>query len=612
VKLRTKIVLVVIGLSLLVNMVSLILFMSDKRKNALSQLNHKIENISVLLNQVNSGPLYDADVLVLETNLKSFLNDAEIASITLKEFNGSINVHFDKPELVNESIIKDETIITYNHEKIGVVTTFYSTEYIDSQLYKSISQLVISFVFITFIISLVLYLLLKKITKPISDLTVLSTEIANGNLEKEIDIVRYDEIGILSQSFMTMRDSIKSKIYSLKLENEERKLTEIELVKAKRLIGNIINSMPSILIGVDAKGKVTQWNRAAEQFTGLDADSTLGKMLSDVYPNLESEIGKISESIQTQTIKQEQKRKRLTENGFCYEDVTIFPLIDSGVEGVVIRIDDVTKRVQLEEMMVQSERMLSIGGLAAGMAHEINNPLAGMMQTANVMENRLVGKGLSANLKAASEAGTSMDAIFSFMEARGILRMVTAINESGRRIAEIVDNMLSFARKSDVISSSQNITELLDKTLELAATDYDLKKQYDFKMIRIIREYAEELPLVPCEGGKIQQVLLNLLRNGSQAMQEAGVENPTFILRTCYEPKRGMVCVEVEDNGPGMDEIIRKRVFEPFFTTKPIGDGTGLGLSVSYFIITENHSGEMSVECEQSKGARFIIRLPAE
>jgi len=259
--------------------------------------------------------------------------------------------------------------------------------------------------------------------------------------------------------------------------------------------------------------------------------------------------------------------------------------------------------------------MLSVGGLAAGMAHEINNPLAGMMQTANVMANRLGGEpDLPANIRAAEDAGTSMPAIIAFMESRGVLRMLETINDSGRRVADIVNNMLSFARKSDAQSSSQDLTELMDKTIELAATDYDLKKHYDFKQINIIKEYEEGIPAIPCEGAKIQQVLLNILRNGAQSMQDdtSTDKKPCFIIRIRHDKKDNMISIEVEDNGPGISPSIRKRIFEPFFTTKPAGVGTGLGLSVSYFIVTENHGGEMFVESEPGISTRFIVKLPAK
>jgi len=300
--------------------------------------------------------------------------------------------------------------------------------------------------------------------------------------------------------------------------------------------------------------------------------------------------------------------------------VTIYPLIANGVEGAVIRVDDVTERVRIEEMMVQSEKMLSVGGLAAGMAHEINNPLAGMMQTADVVNDRLTNYELPANRRAAQEAGTTMEAIGAFMETRGIIKMLRRIRTSGSRAAEIVANMLTFARKSDSIHSSHDLAELLDKCVDMAGADYDLKKKYDFRQIEIVREYEEDVTLVPCESSKIQQVLLNLLRNGAEAMQEneelrianseLKKEKMRFVLRLAHEREAGMVRIEIEDNGPGMDEATRKRVFEPFFTTKPTDRGTGLGLSVSYFIVTENHGGKMAVESTPGQGTKFIINLP--
>ena len=326
---------------------------------------------------------------------------------------------------------------------------------------------------------------------------------------------------------------------------------------------------------------------------------------------MQGKLEYITDIIGSRSIKKEQKISRKSGDLTFYDDLTIYPLIADGVEGAVIRVDDITEKVRMEEMMIQSEKMLSVGGLAAGMAHEINNPLGGMMQTAGVMQNRL-GKNLkmAANVKAAEEAGTNMEVIRQFMESRGIPRMIESINMSGRRVAEIIDNMLSFSRKSNGRTSTQSIEELINKTIELASSDYDLKKNYDFKLISIKRVFEEDLPSIPCESAKIQQVLLNIFRNGAQAMEDSGIKTPEFIIRTKIDKNRNMLCIEIEDNGPGIDEMTRKRVFEPFFTTKPVGVGTGLGLSVSYFIITENHNGEMEVESEPGKGACFFIRLP--
>ena len=147
--------------------------------------------------------------------------------------------------------------------------------------------------------------------------------------------------------------------------------------------------------------------------------------------------------------------------------------------------------------------------------------------------------------------------------------------------------------------------------MSLAENDYDLKKKYDFKVIEIRRDYEQNLPAVGITETEIEQVFLNIFKNAAQAMADKDFtdERPTLTLRTRKDGE--FVRVEVEDNGPGMDEDVRKRVFEPFYTTKRVGLGTGLGLSVSYFIITRNHEGEFLVESEEGKGSKFIIRLPA-
>lgn len=414
-----------------------------------------------------------------------------------------------------------------------------------------------------------------------------------------------------------LEELVDERTKELKQEIAERKNAEAELERTKDYISNVIDSMPSALISVNENLEVTQWNLKAEEITGVPAPDAFGMKLDDVFPRMGKELELISNSIQNKEIKFEQKTAYEAESGVGYEDITIYPLVAIGIQGAVLRIDDVTSKVRMEEMLVQSEKMLSIGGLAAGMAHEINNPLAGMMQTANVMQNRLVDNvDIPANRRAAEEIGVDLEAIVGFMSARGIPRMIHAIKESGVRVASIVNNMLHFAQQSDDEINTSKIADIIENTIGLVSTDYNLKKQYDFKKINIIREFQEDLPEIECHSSKIQQAMLNLFSNSAHALQQAKVENPKIIIRLAIDEKQddkdAMVRVEIEDNGPGISSKLIGRLFEPFYTTKPTGEGKGLGLSVAYFIITETHKGKMWVESNEGVGTKFIICLPVK
>ena len=271
---------------------------------------------------------------------------------------------------------------------------------------------------------------------------------------------------------------------------------------------------------------------------------------------------------------------------------------------------DVTDRVRLEEMMVQAEKMATVGGLAAGMAHEINNPLGVILQGAQTIERRL-SADLPANHEAAQHHQVDLAAIRAYLEDRQVLKMIALIKEAGSRAAGIVKNMLQFSRRSDVSKKSVVLAKLIDHAIELAGSDYDLKKQYDFHNIQLECEYDPTLPEIVCAPTEIEQVLLNLFKNAAQALDAVeDLTKPRIVIRTgCADD---MAWIEVEDNGPGMSEEIRRRIFEPFFTTKEVGIGTGLGLSVSYMIIADKHKGTITVDSSPGKGTRFTINLPIE
>ncbi len=420
-------------------------------------------------------------------------------------------------------------------------------------------------------------------------------KVNTGDLDVEVPVRAGDEIGYLSETFNNMVDSVKK--------------SRTELDETRLYLKNIIDSMPSALIGVDPEGRVTHWNQEAVRMTRLDEDLVEGVYLKEIVPQFKDFLSNVHAAIKNRTPRKIEKVSYQRRGETLYTDIVVYPLIDNGVKGAVIRVDDITDRVRFEEMMVQSEKMASVGGLAAGMAHEINNPLGGIMMGAQNIQRRL-SKNIGKNYEVAAEVGTSLDAIAAYMEKRSVYKMLSGILEMGHRASDIVSNMLNFSRKSDSRVSSVQVNDILDNTLELAANDYNLKKHYDFRHIQIVRDYAEPLPEITCIRTEIQQVLLNLLKNAAQAIAGKTYinEQPTIHIRT--RRKDQMACIEIEDNGPGMDETTRKRIFEPFFTTKEVGLGTGLGLSVSYFIISNNHGGSMQVFTRAGKGTTFIIKLP--
>jgi len=273
-------------------------------------------------------------------------------------------------------------------------------------------------------------------------------------------------------------------------------------------------------------------------------------------------------------------------------------------------INDVTEKKQTEELMIQSEKMMSIGRLAAGTAHELNNPLAGILQGAQNIQRRLLVE-LPVNLEVAEEVGIGFDKLQSYIKKRKIHTLIEGIQDSGNKAAEIISNMLQFSRKSESKMIPTDLASLLKNVIDLANKEYNLTKKFDFKSIKIKKEFDPNMPMVPCNKTEIEQVFLNLLSNAAWAMaNQKDNKSPQITLRVKLEG--GMACTEVEDNGPGMDEETRKRIFEPFFTTKPVGEGTGLGLSVSFMFITNNHKGTIKVDSEIGKRTKFIVKLPLE
>ncbi len=396
----------------------------------------------------------------------------------------------------------------------------------------------------------------------------------------------------------------------------EQKRNEAALRESEEKFRSISANALDGIIMIDPAGRISFWNRAAEEIFGYGEAEILGKDLHEqlapesFHTRFREAFSSFQRSGTGAMMGKTMEITCLRKNGETFPaELSLSPLRLNDQWHAVGIVRDITERKKTQEYLIQSEKMLSLGGLAAGMAHEINNPLAGIMANVQVMRMRLLSD-LPVNVTAAQESGVDLKNLWTYMGKRGILDKVEAIDQSCQRAALIVRNMLSFSRKSDATFSNHDLATLLDQTVDLAQNDFQLKMHHDFRQIEIVRHYAPQMPRVSCDAGQIQQVIFNILKNGAQAMWEHGDQQPAPQFTLTIDRQDDWACITITDNGPGMEEEIRKRIFEPFYTTKPTGSGTGLGLSIAYFIITENHAGMITVDAAPGQGTSFAIRLP--
>ncbi len=406
------------------------------------------------------------------------------------------------------------------------------------------------------------------------------------------------------QEELTLQDHARE----LNLANERLDQTSKELDRLRVYLKGIVDSVPSVLIGVDIDGRVNEWNQAAEKATRIKGEDARGQFFTDLMPHLGGQQDKVMQAINEGRPLHATRLTTVVGGVVRYSNLLVNPLNSEVGRGAVIRVDDVTQRVRFEQMMVQNEKMLSLSGLAAGVAHEINNPLSGVLQNCQNITRRL-SSDLTSNRLVAEASGIDLTRLQDYLERRKIPGFLRFVREAAERASHIVTDMLAFSRHGTESFDKVALCDLLDTALRLASSDYDMKKTYDFRRIDIEQKLEPGLPLLHCDHTRLEQVLLNLLKNSAQAMTQANTPAPRKIsLRARVEAD--WVLIQLEDNGPGMSAEVKQCIFEPFYTTKGRGLGTGLGLSVAYFIVTEQHRGEIEVISAPGKGTRFEIRLP--
>lgn len=531
--------------------------------------------------------------------------------------NGRVVAHYGKSSSDN-ALVSHADVVLHNaarkEQKLGEVKLLLSERDNEAIIATHIKNMVIYMLLFLMLFSLILRLLLSQLViKRIQHLKSLTEQVIATELPERIDLFSrhqgaQDEIDLLHERFASMLDGLQSR-------DRARSAMLVEIATARLLLVDVTNAMPSALIVITRDGIISFCNKAAMGERQNSTDSIVGKPLQAAFPYSEEHVQVVLEATRKyQTIQRRVMTKRVADQLHCFE-VAVYPLSSAVTGGAVIYIENITERVRIEEVMMQTNKMVSIGGLAAGIAHEINNPLGVMVQAAQNIERRL-SDSLAANHRAATECGTTIGTLRCYLEKRNILEFLNDIKSDGARASKIVHSLLEFSRNSETSYAPISLDILFNQTVELAQKDYDLKHNLDFRQIKVVIEVAPDLPPVPMVRSQIEQVLLNLLKNSAQALTEknatATAAGDTFTPQITLRAQRvaGRARIEVQDNGTGFSEQARRRAFEPFFTTKPPGSGTGLGLWIAYVIVTDKHGGEMTLDSIPGKGCTFVVSLP--
>lgn len=378
----------------------------------------------------------------------------------------------------------------------------------------------------------------------------------------------------------TVSGYIAVAIDNSKLYQEQRAHAE-ELALLKEFNESIVESVNVGLLAVDEAGNITRCNSTFEEMMGLNRAEAIGEPVEKIFDeafaaNLHNILGK--------------SRWHLTEIRNAYKlhasdktgrslilNVAVAPLrsVSNAQTGAIIVLENVSSRVKLEETLQQSEKLSSIGLLAAGVAHEVNTPLTGVSSYTQM----LLGMIPDTDPKHA---------------------LLQKMQRQTDRASNIVGNLLNFSRTGNAIELSEvDINKLLDDTLQL------LEPQLRKSNVSILKNYAAIPPHVYGNAGKLQQVFTNLVLNARDAMFDGG----TITLSTAVD-ERDEIRVEVADTGEGIPAENLGKIFDPFFTTKGVGNGTGLGLAVTYGIVQE-HAGTIQAFSENGVGATFRLAFPS-
>lgn len=396
----------------------------------------------------------------------------------------------------------------------------------------------------------------------------------------------------VSVNLILSKTSDGQKIIEGIIENiTERKRAVDELSRTKMYLHSIVDSMPSILIGIDSSGFVTSLNKQARLVTGKNENDVVGHSIADIF----SEYGDFfNEYLSTKSHEVTSKKISSSSAPYRHAAITIYPLVQQNSEEAIVRIDDITAIEEKEQQLQRAQKMQMTGQLAGGIAHDFNNYLTGSL-------------GAVSLLKTFMESGRLTDDM--------LRKNLNLIEDASKKSAKMVRQLLTLSRKQDPNLSRCDLNTLMNNTLDLFHSSIN-------KNISINCKLADQSAYVLADSGQLEQVLLNLFVNANHAMtimrpskEDWGGTLEIDIERNqnwegASDGTKDFWIIRVKDSGIGIPKSILQEVFNPFFTTKAQDQGTGLGLSTAYTIIQE-HNGSIDIQSVPGEGTEVTIALPA-
>lgn len=360
------------------------------------------------------------------------------------------------------------------------------------------------------------------------------------------------QIGIAIESLQTMR----------------------KLLQSKELLQSVFDGITDMVILLDGEFRIRMVNKAYLRRYGLAEQKVLGRLCHELHSEDTCRLPNCGMK-QSYTGKTPVVEEVLSKRGEIFL-MHFYPVINDHdeVESVVRYVRDITDQKRIEQHIQKTERLSSLGQLSAGIAHEINNPLGVILTYASLLKRQLKNMPQS-------------------------MSDIATIEKHALSCKRIVSDLLKFARSESASMQFASLNGAVEEAVKM------LFHQFSRKDIEIQMDLSGSLPLVRIDSGKIKQVFVNLLMNSEQAIKHKG----TIRITTSYLKESGQVQIILQDNGEGIPEEILPKVFDPFFTTKAVGEGTGLGLSVSYGII-KDHRGEIQVSSKPGESTQFLILLP--